>query len=66
MEQEIIPIKIKIYFSLNLHKKIYLQLFDIRDYKKIYQLIKIKKPEIIFHLAAQPLVIDLIYTLNIL
>ena len=31
-----------LFYSLNLHKKIYLQLFDIRDYKKIYQLIKIK------------------------
>ena len=54
-----------LFYSLNLHKKIYLQLFDIRDYKKIYQLIKIKKPEIIFHLAAQPLVYRLLFTPSI-
>ncbi len=31
---------------------------DIRDYKKLLKVMKKIKPEIIFHLAAQPLVID--------
>ena len=44
--------------SLNLSKKMNLKIFDIRDYKKLENVIKRSKPQIIFHLAAQPLVID--------
>ena len=44
--------------SLNLSKKINLKIFDIREFKKLDDLIKKSKPQIIFHLAAQPLVID--------
>ena len=47
-----------LFYSLNLQKKISLRLFDIRDFEKLNKLIKEKKPEIIFHLAAQPLVYD--------
>ncbi len=32
------------------------QRIDIRDYDKLYEIFKKKKPEIVFHLAAQPLV----------
>ena len=44
--------------SLKLSKKTHLKIFDIRDFNKIDDLIKKTKPQIIFHLAAQPLVID--------
>ncbi len=47
-----------LFYSLNLEKKINLKLFDIRDFRKLDRFIKEKKPEIIFHLAAQPLVYD--------
>jgi len=47
-----------LFYGLNLEKKINLKLFDIRDFKKVNTFIKEKKPEIIFHLAAQPLVYD--------
>ena len=45
-----------LFYLLNLHKKIDLSLFDIRDFKKVNNLITKKKPSIIFHLAAQPLI----------
>ena len=45
-----------LFYLLNLQKKINLTLFDIRDFKKIKNLITKKKPSIIFHLAAQPLI----------
>ena len=44
--------------SLNLSKKTNLKIFDIRDFKKINAFTKKYKPQIVFHLAAQPLVID--------
>tara|TARA_B100001121_G_scaffold244106_1_gene218759 strand:+ start:77 stop:1138 length:1062 start_codon:yes stop_codon:yes gene_type:complete len=44
--------------SLKLSKKTHLKVFDIRDFNKVDNLIKKIKPQIIFHLAAQPLVID--------
>ena len=44
--------------SLNFSKKINLKLFDIRDFNKLNNFVKKTKPQIIFHLAAQPLVID--------
>ena len=43
-------------YVLNLQKKINLKLLDIRDFKKVNKFINEKKPQIIFHLAAQPLV----------
>lgn len=48
----------KLFYDLKLHKKISLSLFDIRDYKKLDSLLKKKKPSIIFHLAAQPLIFE--------
>ena len=44
------------FYKLNLHKKINISLFDIRDYKKLNKLIKKIKPKIVLHLAAQPLI----------
>ncbi len=46
----------KLFHSLGLTKKVNLTLFDIRDKKKLDNVIKKFKPGIIFHLAAQPLV----------
>ena len=43
--------------SLNISKKINIKIFDLRDIKKLDLYIKKTKPNIIFHLAAQSLVI---------
>ena len=43
---------------LKLEKQINNYYCDIRDFKKIAEIIKKEKPEIVFHLAAQPLVRD--------
>jgi len=59
-----------LFYSLKLNKKIKLKLFDIRDKKKLKSFITLCKPKIIFHLAAQPLILDsyqkphLTYTVN--
>lgn len=45
-----------LFYQLNLHKKIKLNLFDIRDFNKLKKIIYKSKPSIIFHLAAQPLI----------
>ena len=46
----------KLFYQLQLHKKVNLFYLDIRkDYSKLKKLKKIQ-PQIIFHLAAQPLV----------
>jgi len=45
-----------LFFSLNLEKKTKLSILDIRNYSKLKLVIKKIKPEIIFHLAAQPLI----------
>ena len=42
--------------QLNLKKKIKIQYFDIREKKKLEKLIKKFKPNLIFHLAAQPII----------
>ena len=47
----------KLFYQLNLHKKIRIHYLDIaNDYEKLKFIIKKFKPSIIFHLAAQPLV----------
>ena len=59
-----------LFYSLKLNKKIKLKLFDIRDKKKLKKFIDSSKPQVIFHLAAQPLILDsyekpyLTYTVN--
>ncbi|MDB3903783.1 CDP-glucose 4,6-dehydratase [Candidatus Pelagibacter sp.] len=47
-----------LFYKLRLHKKIKLGIFDIRDQKKLEKFISRSKPSIIFHLAAQPLIIE--------
>jgi CDP-glucose 4,6-dehydratase len=47
-----------LFYSLKLHKEINLNILDIRNYEKLKKLINRIKPEIIFHLAAQPLIIE--------
>ncbi len=47
-----------LFYKLNLHKKIKISLFDIRDIKKLSNLVNKFKPSIIFHLAAQPLIYE--------
>tara|TARA_B100001059_G_scaffold234160_1_gene275937 strand:- start:1011 stop:2066 length:1056 start_codon:yes stop_codon:yes gene_type:complete len=47
-----------LFYSLNLHKKIKINILDIRDKKKLTSYIMKNKPQFIFHLAAQPLILD--------
>ena len=47
-----------LFYSLRLQNKINLKLLDIRNKKKLYTFLKSSKPEIIFHLAAQPLIFE--------
>ena len=59
-----------LFYSLKLNKKIKLKLFDIRNKKKLESFVKTYKPIIVFHLAAQPLILEsykkpyLTYTVN--
>ena len=59
-----------LFYSLKLNKKIKLKLFDIRNKKKLESFVKTSKPTIVFHLAAQPLILEsykkpyLTYTVN--
>ena len=61
-----------LFYSLKLDKKIKLKLFDIRNKKKLESFVKTSKPTIVFHLAAQPLILEsykkpyLTYTVNTL
>ena len=47
-----------LFYKLKLQKKIKLGIFDIRDQKKLERFILKSKSSIIFHLAAQPLIIE--------
>jgi CDP-glucose 4,6-dehydratase len=47
-----------LFYSLKLDKKISLKIFDIRNKKKLEKFIKYSQPEIVFHLAAQPLIYE--------
>ena len=59
-----------LFYSLKLNKKIKLKLFDIRDKRKLKAFVDSSKAQIIFHLAAQPLILEsykkpyLTYTVN--
>jgi len=61
-----------LFYSLKLNKKIKLKLFDIRNKKKLESFVNTSKPTIVFHLAAQPLILEsykkpyLTYTVNTL
>ena len=48
----------KLFHSLNLHKKTTLKILDITDFNKIKAYVNKVKPEFIFHLAAQPLILE--------
>ncbi len=47
-----------LFYSLNLQKKIKLNLLDIRNKIKLKKIINKNRPQIIFHMAAQPLIYD--------
>lgn len=47
-----------LFYELNIKKKIFLKHFDITDFNELNKYISIIKPDIIFHLAAQPLIYD--------
>ena len=47
-----------LFYKLKLQKKINLKLFDIRDKTKLKKFINESKPQLIFHLAAQPLILE--------
>lgn len=47
-----------LFILLNIKKKIKNYFYDIRKFKKVKEIIQKEKPEIVFHLAAQPLVRD--------
>ena len=47
-----------LFYKLQLNHKVRLKLFDIRDYKKVKNLINKVNPVIVFHLAAQPLIYE--------
>ncbi len=46
----------RLFDQLNLSKKIYFNYVDVRNYKKINNFILKTKPQIVFHLAAQPII----------
>ena len=46
----------KLFYEIGLNKSIKTDVFDIRNYKKVENIIKKFKPSIVFHLAAQPLI----------
>jgi len=45
-----------LYEQLNLKKKISQYIINIEDYKKLNDIVKKEKPDIVFHLAAQSIV----------
>ncbi len=47
-----------LFYTLNLDKKINLKLIDINNFNKLQKFISKVNPDIIFHLAAQPLIYD--------
>lgn len=52
-------LKKNLFDELNLEKKIKKNYYeDIRDYKKLYKALKLSKADVVFHLAAQPLVLE--------
>ena len=47
-----------LFYSLGLDKKIKLKILDIRNHNKVGKLVNKINPEIVFHLAAQPLILE--------
>ncbi len=52
------PTKPSLFEALNIQNKLKNHFVDIRDFKKIREILDTEKPKIVFHLAAQPLVRD--------
>jgi CDP-glucose 4,6-dehydratase len=52
------PLDNALYYKLGINNKVNSNYVDIRDTRKVSSIIKKAKPDIIFHLAAQPLVIE--------
>jgi len=50
--------KNNLFYKLNLHNKLYLKFFDIRDFKKLKNYVNTIRPSIVFHLAGQTLISD--------
>tara|TARA_Y200000002_G_scaffold362582_1_gene349774 strand:- start:90 stop:1169 length:1080 start_codon:yes stop_codon:yes gene_type:complete len=48
----------KLFYSLKLNKKINTKIIDIRNYNKLSKHLKKVNPDIIFHMAAQPIIHD--------
>ena len=46
-----------LFYGLGLEKKTNLNIFDIREYDKLNKILHKIKPDVIFHLAAQPLIL---------
>ncbi len=46
-----------LFYKLKLHKKINYSLVDVRNFNRLEKIIQNFKPEIVFHMAAQPLII---------
>ena len=47
-----------LFYGLKLQKKTSLKILDIRNYSKLNKVVKTFNPQIIFHLAAQPLIFE--------
>ena len=47
-----------LFYQLKLDKKINLKILDIRNFHKLNKIVMTAKPQIIFHLAAQPLIYE--------
>ncbi len=47
-----------LFYQLKLDRKIDLKIFDVRNFKKLNNIVVKHKPQIIFHLAAQPLIYE--------
>ena len=47
-----------LFYGLKLHKKTRLKILDIRNFSKLDKVVKSFDPQIIFHLAAQPLIFE--------
>ena len=48
-----------LFYQLKLDRKIDLKIVDVRNFKKLNNIVVKHKPQIIFHLAAQPLIMNL-------
>lgn len=52
------PTEPALFNILGIHKDMRSVIGDIRDFSKLFEVFEASSPEIVFHLAAQPLVLD--------